>query len=138
VAIVTATARGPRIQVLRVFLLLLGTIALLVVLPLILTFSLYTVRYMRYTREEMARGALLGVASARKATEMYQGTITQAATLVLMDPALGEIEAIRSLNDVHGSFDTHRKLDRAVSLLTSMTYVSSLRIESAYFHVDGT
>ncbi len=119
------------------FLLLLAAIALLIILPLTLSFSLISLRYLRYSREEIANTAELNVISAKKMTEMYQDTIIQAATLVLMDPALGEIASLQRLGDVRGSYDMYMKLSRAVSLLTSMTYIASLRIDSVYFYVDG-
>ncbi len=126
-----------RFQGIRTFLLLFAAIALLIILPLTLSFSLISLRYLRNSREAIAGSARLNVISAKKLTEMYQDTITQAATLVLMDPVLGDTAPLKRLEDVRGSYDTYARLSRAVSLLTSMTYIASLRITSVYFYVDG-
>jgi AraC-like DNA-binding protein len=119
------------------FLVLLAAVALCVILPLVVTFSVYSLRYLRYSREEIANTAQLNVLSARTMTEMYQDTVTQAATLILMDPSLGEIGALTRLDGLRGSFETYRKLNRVVSLLASTSYISSLRVDSVYFYVDG-
>ena len=133
--------RAPRFRRrpggLSMFLLLLAAVALLIIVPLSVSFSLFSFRYLRYARDEIANSARLSVISARRMTEMYQDTVAQAATLVLIDPALGEIASILRLDEVRRSFDAYQRLNRAVSLLTSMTYIGSLRIDSAYLYVDG-
>lgn len=126
-----------RIQGLSVFLILLIAVALLLIFPLLLSFSYSTSQYLRYSQTEIAKSAKLNVDSVQKTTEMYQDMITQAATLVLIDSVLNDIAAITKLDQVRESFENYQKIDRAVSLLNSMTYFYSLKIDSIYFYLEG-